>query len=312
MGINIAYWDSDAVTRRPNKWPWPPVSAYTVFPAGQLPTSFISMWPPMSAIPLPSRPAVRSIYFLSWREGLVTLDYGSGSPQEAAAELAYLLGSPTDTTPMGTGIEWLAGQTPGPNTNWGTVGYWASLRAATPLAHDDGLKFLRIGHPAPFTSIKYWEIGNEEYGTWETDHHGTPGPGGVGTGAQHDPTTYVTFAKQFAATWPMKSLPRPAFPAFPSASTAATRPVPATIPGHRIVLTPGSPTASFPPSFPTITTCKSRGRKAILILLNGTVTNPASVLDWSTRYADIRQCCNKPSAAKRRRSSPGYRVQFGL
>ena len=37
---------------------------------------------------------------------MVTVDYGSGSPQEAAAELAYLEGSPTDTTSLGTGIEW--------------------------------------------------------------------------------------------------------------------------------------------------------------------------------------------------------------
>ena len=37
---------------------------------------------------------------------MVTLDYGSGSPQEAAAELAYLQGSPSDTTSIGTGLEW--------------------------------------------------------------------------------------------------------------------------------------------------------------------------------------------------------------
>src|SRR5204863_5630935 len=82
--------------------------------------------------------------------------------------------------------------------NWNTVGYWAGLRAATPLVTDDGRNFLRIGHAAPFTSIRYWEIGNEEYGSWETDHHGTAGPGGASTGAQHDPATYVAFAKQFA------------------------------------------------------------------------------------------------------------------
>ena len=45
--------------------------------------------------------------------------------------------------------------------NWNTAGYWASLRVATPLAQNDGLNFLRIGHAAPFTSIKFWEIGNE-------------------------------------------------------------------------------------------------------------------------------------------------------
>ena len=131
--------------------------------------------------------------------GMVTLDYGSGSPQEAAAELAYLEGSPSDTTVIGNGIEWNDSTSQWQTVNWETVGYWASLRAASPLATDDGLNFLRIDHPAPFTDIKYWEIGNEEYGSWEIDHHGTAGPGGVSTGAQHDPATYVAFAEQFAS-----------------------------------------------------------------------------------------------------------------
>ncbi len=60
--------------------------------------------------------------------GLVTTDYGSGSPQEAEAELAYLEGSPTDTTVIGTGIEWNDGTGAWQNVNWQTVGYWASLR----------------------------------------------------------------------------------------------------------------------------------------------------------------------------------------
>ena len=130
--------------------------------------------------------------------GIVTLDYGSGSPQEAAAELAYLIGSPSDTTTIGTGIEWAYGGTAWTNVNWQTVGYWAALRAASPLAHDDGLNFLRIGHPNPFSTIKYWEVGNEIYYSGETDHHGTAGPGGVSTGSQHDPQTYAAFAAQFA------------------------------------------------------------------------------------------------------------------
>ena len=130
--------------------------------------------------------------------GMVTLDYGSGSPQEAAAELAYLDGSPSDTTSIGTGLEWNDSTGQWQSVNWGTVGYWASLRAASPLATDDGLNFMRIDHPAPFTDIKYWEVGNEEYGSWEIDHHGTAAPGGVSTGAQHDPATYAAFAEQFA------------------------------------------------------------------------------------------------------------------
>lgn len=119
--------------------------------------------------------------------GLATLDYGSGSPQEAAAFLAYLDGSPSNTTPIGNGQEWNDSTNSWQTVNWQTAGYWASLRAAAPLATDDGLNFLRLDHPAPF-NVQYWEVGNEEYGSWEIDHHT----------AQHDPATYIAFAKQFA------------------------------------------------------------------------------------------------------------------
>ena len=156
--------------------------------------------------------------------GLVTLDYGSGSPQEAAAELAYLDGSPTDTTSIGNGIEWNDSAGQWQTVNWGTVGYWAALRGASPLAQDDGLNFLRIDHPAAFTDIKYWEVGNEEYGSWEIDHHGTATPGGVSTGAQHDPATYAAFAEQFASLASEIQTDGRTAARSRSASTAATRP----------------------------------------------------------------------------------------
>jgi len=55
--------------------------------------------------------------------------------------------------------------------NWQTVGYWASLRASSPLGVDDGYNFLRIGHPASL-AIKYWEVGNEMYyNGWNTNHN---------------------------------------------------------------------------------------------------------------------------------------------
>ena len=64
----------------------------------------------------------------------------------------------------------------------------------------DGLNFLRINHPSPF-NFQYFEIGNEVYGGWEMDEHGTGGdhlpmPAGK-TLPAHDPTTYVSFIKQF-------------------------------------------------------------------------------------------------------------------
>lgn len=118
--------------------------------------------------------------------GIVTLDYGSGSPQEAAAFLAYLNAPVGNTTAIGSGPEWNDSTNTWQTVDWKTAGYWASLRASTPLAQDDGLNFLRIGRAAPF-GFHYFEVGNEEYGSWEIDHHT----------AQHDPATYVAFAKSF-------------------------------------------------------------------------------------------------------------------
>jgi hypothetical protein len=63
------------------------------------------------------------------------------------------------------------------------------------------LNFLRINRAAPF-AFHYFEIGNEIYGSWETDQHGSAGdalpmPGGAPR-LPHDPTTYISFSKQFA------------------------------------------------------------------------------------------------------------------
>ena len=124
---------------------------------------------------------------------MVTLNYGTGSPQEGAAMLAYLNGSTTNTTNIGFGQQWDDTTSTWVQKDWKTAGYWASLRAAAPLAVNDGLNFLRLGRSAPF-SLHYYEIGNEVYGSWETDHHGAGGD----TGLAHDATTYVRFAKAFS------------------------------------------------------------------------------------------------------------------
>lgn len=96
----------------------------------------------------------------------------NGTPQEAAAWVAYcnvstnIYGTTNDVT---IGVDALG-------NNWQTAGYWAMIRAATPLAHDDGYNFLRMNHPAP-AYIQYWEVGNEPYGNgyyggqgWENDY----------------------------------------------------------------------------------------------------------------------------------------------
>jgi hypothetical protein len=101
--------------------------------------------------------------------GMNSLGNGGGEPKEAAAWVAYANGSPSSSVSIGADSK---------GTNWQTVAYWANLRAAAPLATDDGLNMFRISHPAPF-GIKYWEVGNELYGNgwyygscgWEADMH---------------------------------------------------------------------------------------------------------------------------------------------
>lgn len=112
-------------------------------------------------------------------------NYGTGTPEEAAAWVAYfnapstLLGTSSDVT-IGTDAK---------GGDWKTAGYWSSLRAAAKLGTDDGLNFLRLGRAAP-VGVKFWEIGNEVYGaTWETDQN-TPA---------HDPYTYAVRTKDYLA-----------------------------------------------------------------------------------------------------------------
>jgi hypothetical protein len=110
-------------------------------------------------------------------QAFITVNYGTGSTNEAAAWVAYANGWTTNTLSLGADKF---------GTNWQTVGYWASLRAAAPLGHDDGKNFLRISRSAPL-GFKYWEIGNECHGTWETDSNAVP----------HDPYTYAMRARDY-------------------------------------------------------------------------------------------------------------------
>ena len=87
---------------------------------------------------------------------LVTVNYGTnldgsggGEPAEAAAWVAYANGQPSNTQVIGKDSS---------GNDWKTVGFWAGLRAAAPLATDDGYNHLRIGHPDPL-GIMLWAIG---------------------------------------------------------------------------------------------------------------------------------------------------------
>ena len=193
LGINTAWWDGTLNTTQTQQMV--EAAGLTMFrlPGGSAADTFHFNAPP--SYDGEGTVATMASFIASvGGGGMVTVNYGTGSPQEAAAMLAYLNGSVSNTTVIGYGEEWNDTTNTWVQVNWQTAGYWASLRAAAPLATDDGLNFLRLGRSAPF-GFHYYEIGNEEYGSWETDEHGTGGD----TGKPHDPATYVAFAKQFAA-----------------------------------------------------------------------------------------------------------------
>ena len=108
---------------------------------------------------------------------MITVNYGDGTPSEAAAWVAYV--NATTNNPQYLGVD-------SHGTDWQTAGHWASLRASAPLAMDDGMNFLRISRAEPL-GLKYWEIGNEVYGFWENDVNYL----------SHDPYTYAVRCQQY-------------------------------------------------------------------------------------------------------------------
>ncbi len=185
LGVNVAWYDSDLNTSETQQMVEAAGLTMFRFPGGSSSDDFHFNAPP-TYNGEGTDGSMASFIASVGGIGLATIDYGSGSPQEAAAFLAYLNAPVGNTTPIGDGQEWNDSTNSWQTVNWQTAGYWASLRAAAPLAVDDGLNFLRLDHPAPF-GTQYWEVGNEEYGSWEIDHHTV----------QHDPATYIAFAKQF-------------------------------------------------------------------------------------------------------------------
>ena len=113
---------------------------------------------------------------------ILTVNFGMGTPEQAAAWVAYCNGTnPGDGRVIGTDVY---------GRNWGTVGTWVALRQSAPLGTDDGKNFLRVSRAAAY-NVKYWEIGNENYGSW------TPWDAAK-FGRQWDPYTYGDRFKDFS------------------------------------------------------------------------------------------------------------------
>lgn len=137
--------------------------------------------------------------------GQMIFNYAAGSPAQAAALVAYLC-VPTDASPailnLSLGSSVLEPTILPPYTrtrDWRTVGFWANLRAATPLAVDDGFNKLRLGQALPFP-IRYFECGNEpEYSFVPCLRYRLPGENSITNGAtgyggrRADAYTYANF-----------------------------------------------------------------------------------------------------------------------
>ena len=155
-------------------------------------------------------------------QAIITINFGSGlkwsspahtgltipptnaEPPEAAAWVAYanantnIFGTTNDVT---LGVDSIG-------NDWKTAGYWAMIRAASPLGTDDGYNFLRINRKTP-VGIKFWEIGNETFGTGYyasgTDgysvNYAVPYPNGTFTrfgNTNLSPATYGMGVKSFS------------------------------------------------------------------------------------------------------------------
>ena len=129
LGVNLAWWDSDLNTAPTEQMVQ--AAGLTMFrlPGGSSSDDFHFNAPPTyngEGTDSTMASFIASVNGV----GLATLDYGSGSPQEAAAFLAYLNAPVGNTTPIGNGQEWNDTTNAWQTVNWQTAGYWAGLRAA--------------------------------------------------------------------------------------------------------------------------------------------------------------------------------------
>jgi len=171
FGLNTAAWDSELgspVEIRDLQQTG--LTSYR-YPGGSWADAFDWTKPKYAGMPM-TKDFARMLETLH-ATGSIIVNYGSGTPQMAAAWAAYCESSPTSEIKIGVDSD---------GFNWKDAGYWGHLRESQPLPNDDGFNGLRAGHKAPFP-ISQIEIGNECYGGWEYDAHQQA----------HDPVLYAEF-----------------------------------------------------------------------------------------------------------------------
>ena len=131
LGVNVAWYDS--VLNTPQTQQMVQAAGLTMFrfPGGSSSDDFHFNAPP-TYNGEGTDGSMASFIASVGGTGMATIDYGSGSPQEAAAFLAYLNAPVGNTTPIGVGQEWNDSTNSWQSVNWQTAGYWASLRAQRP------------------------------------------------------------------------------------------------------------------------------------------------------------------------------------
>src|SRR5262245_32763861 len=133
LGVNVDWWDTNLNTGQTRQMVQAAGLTSFRFPGGSSSDDFHFNAPPSYNGQGTDASMARFIAAVGG-QAVVTLDYGSGSPQEAAAFLAYLDAPVGNATPIGTGQEWSDKANTWVKVDWKTAGDWAALRAAAPLA----------------------------------------------------------------------------------------------------------------------------------------------------------------------------------
>ncbi len=124
LGVNLAWWDSSLNTPQTAQMVQAAGLDFFRFPGGSSSDDF-HFNNPASYNGQGTDSSMASFVASVKGQAVVTLDYGSGSPQEAAAFLAYFNGSVGNTTAIGQGQEWNDSANAYQAVDWKTAGYWA-------------------------------------------------------------------------------------------------------------------------------------------------------------------------------------------